>query len=205
MSFSSEEKQKNPSKAFWEFSSAKKQFLAWNKEKEKAIALPLPAHFVVLDQVHSISGYSDQYHSGGYSNEVHNLKTEPLTVKTFKGGFEETGLYGDIKDKCSSIGLKYTKVLYILYKPQGKDVYALYNLKLTGAANNAWIDAAIDTKKNVVVIKNEFIEQKKGTNTYSVPVFDFVDMNEEFAAEAMRVDSEILQPFFRGKASEREE
>jgi hypothetical protein len=202
MSFSDKEKVKNPAKAFFEFKSKKKAFVAYHKETEKEIALPLPARFVVLDELHCFTGYAKKYRSGGYSNEIHNIETEELTVKTFppKGDpnattFSKTGLYKDIEVECKGLGLKYTKSLYILYNVPNKG-YALYNLKLHGSALGKWFDANINTKKNVVVIKDEFPQETNGDNVYNVPVFESVEMGEDFREEAMKADKEILKPYF---------
>jgi len=206
--FGDPEKKKNPSKAFFTFESAKKAFVYYNKEKKEDIKLPLPAHLVILDELHTVSGFVEANRSGAYSNEVKHLKKEILNVKTFKPGVEIQGYWDDIKAECKSLGIKYCKSLYCLYrKPDGK--YSIINIKLHGGANNAWIDSAngykdangkvtprkFDVRSQVVLIKDEFEERKKGTNVYSIPVFEGVDMNDEFRDEAIKAVTEELKPY----------
>jgi hypothetical protein len=91
----------NPAQKFIEFKGDTGQFQYFDKslgEKGENVVLKQPFFFIVLDELSTISGYSDKLGSGFYSNEVHSLNDEILKVKSFKGGFSTTGKYKDIKD-----------------------------------------------------------------------------------------------------------
>lgn len=166
-----------PAKKKIEFKSSAKCFLYYDKDEKKNVLVPLPFEFIVIDEFACITGYHESSSSGIWSNEVKNTKTEPLTVKAFKGGQIAEGLYQDIKDTVKSQGGKYTKSLYIMYDGE------LCNLKLSGAGfsgyedknkvtHGGWIMAGkLDSTKKKIVV-NTTIEGKKGTNVYDVPLFE---------------------------------
>lgn len=186
----------NPAELFFEFKSAKKGFYAYDRNTKDDVAMELTARFIVLDTLSCITGYSDKYACGAFSNEVHSLDKEPLSVRTFKGGYSKSGYYKEIKDEISALGLNYTKSLYVLLIAGKRNV--LCNIKLSGSALNEWIDAKLDTRRNVVVIENSFVEKKKGATVYSVPVFSTVEMPDDLVQEAIAADK-ILQQYFKDK------
>jgi len=187
----------NPVKKFYEFKSDEKRFTYYDKSTSKDVELKLPAYFIVLDQLSTIGGYSEKYKSRGYSNEVRNIKNDVLNVKTFKGDFSSTGLYDDIKDGLGNIGLRYSKSLYC-WVINEKETNELINIRLTGAALTAWIDAKINTHKNVVEISNEFSIGKKGKTEYNIPVFKAHELPDNLVEEAINADKE-LQEFLNKK------
>lgn len=189
----------NPAKRFYEFKSDDKQFVYYDKEQQKKVPMELPAYVVVLDELSSISGFNEKFNCGIYSNEVKNVKSDILYVKSFKGDFAKEGLYHDIKGDVNSAGGKYTKSLYALLILRNED-NVIVNIKLNGAALNAWIDSKIDTQKNIVCINNKFNEGKKGKVIYHTPVLTAHDITDEIAKEAIEADK-VLQEYFKSKFS----
>jgi hypothetical protein len=208
--FGDKEKQKNPAKAFFEFSSSKKGFVYYDKESKKDVHLPLPAHLVILDQLHTVSGFVEQNQSGAFGTEVRDIGSRKIRVRTFKKGVDFEGYWNDIKGECKTLGIKYTKSLYCLYrKPDGN--YSIINIKLAGGANNAWIDSSggvkdkdtgqltappkFDARKDVVVISDQFEDRKKGNTEYIVPVFNKAEMNDGFREKAIEAVENELRPY----------
>lgn len=189
----------NPAKRFIEFKSAKKQFVYYDKESGSNVEVALPFSFVVLDELSTISGYSDTHECSIFSNEVKNITTDELTVKSHKGGFREQGLYNDIKGNIKAAGGKFAKSLYCLDVSTGDIV----NLKLDGAAMSTWIDAKLNTHANVIHISKDFEEKKKGATVYSVPVFEATELIDAIHEDAVKAD-QALQVYFKAKFAKEE-
>lgn len=161
----------NPAEHFFEWRSGKVQF--YDKEKKESITIPLPFTFIVIDQLHTITGYSDEDESGFWSNEIRSLRDE-FNVRTKKG----TQYYGTYKNSQGSVlvprGARYTKSVYIAHKNKSGE-YLLGNLKLAGAALTAWIEVTngVDFRKNKISITGS-TEGKKGATTYQIPTIMIV-------------------------------
>lgn len=186
----------NPASKFIEFKSDNKAFEYWDKEEKKNKQLPLPLRFIVLDELATITGYNDDNRCGFYSNEVHSTAKEPLTVRTFKGNDSWDGLYSDIKGDVKAAGGKFAKSMYCMLV----DDYDLVNIKLQGAALSEWMDAKIDTRRNVICVGAEFKEGHKGKTVYNIPIFTTETVPDNVNKMAVEQD-EILQQYFKDKAS----
>jgi hypothetical protein len=168
MSFSNPTPQ-NPAQHFFEWRNGQISF--YDKEKKENIKIPLPFEFIVLDQLHTITGYSDEDESGFWSNELKSLSGS-FNVRTKKG----TQYYGPYKNaagiKQVPTGAKYTKSIYIAHTNKAGELI-LGNLKLTGAALTAWIDTlkGVDFTKSKIAITGS-TEGKKGATTYAIPTFE---------------------------------
>jgi hypothetical protein len=188
----------NPSQRFLEWGGKKTLLSYWDKEQEKNIEVPIPFTFLLLEELSTITGYSDTEKSGIYSNEVKSTKTEELEVKYFKGGTLDKGLYENIKYKVKSLSGKYTKSLYIAMKIDGK--LQIANLKLSGACIGVWIDfcSSTDQKQRMskAICIAETKVETKGENTYQVPVFQLKETTPETDAQAIELDKQ-LQAYFK--------
>lgn len=179
----------NPASHFYEWRSGK---LVWyDKEAQKTNEVKLPFSFLVLDELHTITGYSDADESGFWSNETRSTKDE-FTVRTKKG----TRYVGAYKNDQYIVqvpqGARYTKSVYIAEKSGAG--YVISNLKLTGAALTAWIEFAGKHKvQNGKVLLTGSTEGKKGATTYHIPTFEYTSATpaEDEAAIALDKDLQV--------------
>lgn len=162
----------NPAVKFIECRGGEGRFTYYKKsetagEKGEQIEVPLPIKFVVIDELSTITGFNDDLQAGIYSNEVHNLKKEILSVRTFKGNKGVIGRYDEIKAGIKEMGGKFAKSIYALMIT-GKEV-ELVNFKVSGSFLNAWIEAKINIDIYGILI-DSFTEKKKGSNKYFEPI-----------------------------------
>jgi len=196
-------KLQNPCQKFIDIKSDKGQLVYWDKENERQVEIPLPIHFIVLDELSTITGYNKKHDCGLYSNEVHNITSEILKVKTFKGGESVTGLYQDIKFEVNSLGGKYTKSVYAMLVQKGNT--EMVNFKFKGAAFSAWVDKKINTDQFIVAITG-FKDETNGNTDYKVPIFKAFKLTNELNKQAIEMDK-ILQVYlkeYKAQGSEKE-
>ena len=185
----------NPAEVFLEWESKKSYFKWYDKKLEKEHIIQLPFAAVLLDQLATVTGFNDSLQCRIYSNEVRSTKADRMRIKSFKQpGINEEGLYRDIIHKAT--GAKFAASLYLLAKIDGKPVIA--NLKLSGAACNAWIDFYNKNKRELT--SNGFVfmgtsKEKKGGNEYNKPLIELVEVQPATLAKAIELDSTILQPY----------
>jgi len=191
----------NPAVKFFRWAGGNGELVHYDKEQEKEVVEKLPFNFLVLDQLATIAGFSDEDQSGFWSNEVRNTKTDELTVRTSKGT-KFTGLYADLQGDRNCNGAKYAKSVYIAYR-EG-DVLTIGNFKIFGAALTSWIDFC--KKKNVlkiaVSLTGKSDVQTKGKTEYYLPEFDAQPVKPEDDAAANVLDGELqsyLQQYFASK------
>lgn len=198
----SQPKINNPCKKFIEFKGDAGVFQHYDKENKKNVTIPYPISFIVLDELSTIKGFNEASASGIYANEVHSVKYQTLTVRTFKGNNSISGLYADIKDQVKSIGGKYCKSIYaaLIHKDQSLE---LVNFQLTGAAFKAWVDKVVDPSEFVVTIKGTH-EGKKGKVVYQIPEYHAAALPEELKEKAIDMDHK-LQEFLKSKKAEHKE
>ncbi len=159
----------NPAEHFFEWRNGTVQF--YDKEQAKAITIPMPFTFIVLDELHTVTGYSDQDQSGIWANEARSTR-EDFTVRT-KRGVKYVGPYKNDQgiNQVAAFGGRYTKSIYIAHPNRAGDLI-LGHLKLTGAALTAWIDFSKQhsTTSGKISITGS-TEGKKGATTYQIPTF----------------------------------
>lgn len=167
----------------------------YDKDNGINVEVDLPFSFLVLDELVTITGFSDSEQSGFWSNEVRDLKESELVVRT-KRGVRVRGSYNAIKDEAKSMGAKYAKSVYIAYKNDEGEL-VIGNIKMAGAALNAWIEFGkkFDTEKCAVMI-TEAQQAKKGKNVYFTPVFEGRNVNDATDKEAKALDDQ-LQSYLR--------
>jgi len=162
----------NPTSKFLEWKSNNKSLSYYDKETKQNVEVKLPLTFIVLEEYHKISGFSDSDQTGIYSNEVLQIGTEEMEVKTFKGRIISKGLYKDIKGAVNSAGGNYHKSIYAVTK-EGE----LINISLKGAAVSKW--SKLVEKGAWKRLSDEWIsiesaeDHKKGMVKYSTPNFVF--------------------------------
>lgn len=180
---------KNPSQRFMQWSGGKGNINYWDKENEEKVIVELPLTFLVLDELNTITGFSEADHSGFWSNEVKSLKQE-LVVKT-KAGTKVRGKYADISDQLKAMGGKYTKSVYIAFYSNEKELI-IGNFKFSGASLTAWIE--FNKKFDVYSCAVKIIgskPEKKGATNYFTPVFSTVEVSTETENESKILDTEL--------------
>lgn len=207
---------KNPAERFIQWKGGAKEIQAANgktsyeggklvwydKEAEQENEIALPFSFIVLDELSTITGFSEKDQSGFWSNEVRNLASDVLTVKS-KGGTVAVGVYGAISDAIKSKGAKYAKSVYIAFKNDEGEL-AIGNLKIAGAALTAWIEfqKKFDVEQCAVFVTDKPKLGKKGSNHYFMPVFEGQKLADSTKVTAVKLDEELqnyLNSYFNRK------
>ena len=169
----------NPATKFIEFKGDKGIFQYYDKslDEPKNVELQMPFFFIVLDELSTISGYSEKLETSFYSNEVHSLSEDTLKVKTFKGGFTAVGKYSEIKDNLIANGAKFAKSVYAMLVIDAK-TFELVHFKFTGAAFGSWIEKKFNVQDFGVQVK-ETKQGKKGSVKFQMPVFERVNISKD--------------------------
>lgn len=184
---------KNPSTRFIDWhggEDATDRLTYWDKEQETSIGVPLPFSFLVLDELHTVTGFNDAQHSGYWANEVKDLKNDIIVVRT-KQGIQAKGTYDQIK-ALNLNGLKYAKSVYVGYYDDANEL-AIGNIKLAGAALTAWIEfnKRFNVEQCAVQLLKADGPYKKGSTTYYVPVFDGRAVSPETDKRWVELDREL--------------
>jgi len=163
----------NPATKFIEWKSDNKAFSFYDKVKKENVELPLPVRFVFLEHYHTVKGWDDKSASGITANEVFSIGSEPMTVRSFKGGEIAKGLYKDIKVKAQDAGGVYHRSIYCMDEDGN-----LVNLSLKGTGVQAYSEFFKDHKKDIEGANwfgvEEFTSGKKGAVKYHSPVFKVI-------------------------------
>ena len=190
----------NPTSKFLEWKSNNKSFSYYDKDNKQNVEVKLPLTFMVLEEYHKIAGFSDSDQTGIYSNEVLQIGTEEMEVKTFKGRIISKGLYKDIKGAVNAAGGNYHKSIYAVTK-EGE----LINISLKGAAVSKW--SKLVEKGAWKRLADEFIsvesaeDHKKGMVKYSTPNFAFntslSDAEYKMVEEKATLLQEYMNKYFK--------
>ncbi len=192
------ERPSNPALRFIEWQGSEGHFYYYDKNATNPnpaknganVTIPLPFAFLVLDQLATITGWSDADQSGIWSNEVRNIKTEILSIRT-KKGLQIEGTYENVKGKVS--GADYTKTVYVGFFDENKALQ-IGCIKMAGAALNAWIEFA--KGKNVcegAIRVDSFSEGQKGAVKYKMPVFTAFNCKPETNDAAVELDKKLQE------------
>lgn len=161
----------------------------YDKAEAQEYEVDLPFRFTVLDELHTITGFSEKDHSGFWSNEVRDLK-DKLVVKT-KAGTIAQGAYGDISDRIKALGAKYAKSVYIAFKDESGEL-VIGNIKFSGASLTAWIEFQKKFDVSVAAVSIEGGKKaKKGATIYFTPIIDGLNLNAQTKKEAIKLDEEL--------------
>lgn len=162
-------KSSNPTTKYLEWKSNDKSFSYYDKSKGENVKVELPFKFVFLQHYHTVKGWSDASGSGIYANEVYFIGSEPMSVKSFKGGVIAEGLYKDIKPAITNAGGKYHRSVYVMLEDG-----SLANISFKGAVVREW-SIFMENNANSCDVKwvevNTANEQKKGSVKYTTPDF----------------------------------
>lgn len=183
-------KSANPTSKYLEWKSNDKSFSYYDKAAGKNVKVELPLKFLFLQNYHTVKGWNDSSESGIYSNEVFFIGSEPMTVRSFKGGVIAEGLYKDIKPVIINAGGKYNRSIYVMLEDG-----TVANISLKGSAVRQWSDFMESNKGSV---ENQFIEvltsndEKKGSIKYSTPNFTMgSDLTKTQSLKADNVTAEL--------------
>ena len=186
------ETKRNPAARWYQWSAKNGNVSYYDKDKKQSVDVTLPFGFILLDELSTIKGWHDASDSGISSNEVRNMRLDPLVVKSFKGGELANGLYSDIKDRIAAIGGHYVTNLYIASKIDGQ--LKLASLQLGGAALSSWFEfrkaSGQEIYKGAIQI-NGFKEGKKGAVSFKTPSFKMVPLSEESNELALELDRQL--------------
>jgi hypothetical protein len=178
----------NPATRFFSWKGSEGNLVWYDKEKKHNFVMNLPFEFIVLDQLHTITGFSDIDQSSYWSNEIRNITTDNLIVRTSRG-IHTIGLYKEIADERGR-GAKYAKSVYIAYKEKGSFVIA--NIKMSGSALTAWINFCKTC--NVLNGKTRLTgseEGHKGTTIFQIPTFEYDHYEGDEYSIAVDLDKKL--------------
>lgn len=200
----------NPAKFFYEWVGSKgclKYFDKSKGEKGEQVLVQLPFTFLVLDRLSTIKGFSDDDQSGFWSNEIRDIKSEKLTVRT-KKGIVGTDYYRNLAP-ILNLGACYSQSVYIAVKDE-KGNFTICNFSIHGSAIGEWINLCKgkDIYKYAVTIASAN-PAKKGATSYFTPVFKLnPTISPETEAKAVELDKELqeyLTAYFNRNKSEQQE
>jgi hypothetical protein len=209
---------RNPSTRWFEWAGGDDGgYVRWYDKDAKAdVKVDGAFTFLLLDELSTVKGWHEQSESSIYANEVRDLRSDALVVKSFKGGELASGLYTTIKDRIVAKGGHYHGSIYIAYRDD--EGLKLGNLGLKGAALSAWMEfkKSAPSKKDAAGknVKAYFVDAvtvvgyeqaKKGGTTYRVPKFALKAVSEETNTKALELDAELqtfLADYFKRPKAE---
>jgi hypothetical protein len=159
---------------------------AYDKDSKSKIKLGNMS-FVVLKEKNCLDGFLAAKGCGAWSNEVTDLKTEPITVM-YKddGNFKpfKTGMYADIVEEMKSHGIKYHKVIYAMVV-ESSDVKTgtIVRLMFKGAAASSWFKLSSQDKHGLVALTGSE-DGQTGAVRYKIPTFKASPITEEADKQA---------------------
>ena len=192
-----EQKSTNPTSKFLEWKSNNKSFSFYNKELKQNEEVKLPLTFLVLEEYHTIKGFSDSDQTGIYANEILQISAEEFEVKTFKGRVIAKGVYSDIKQVVNSAGGNYNKSIYAVTK-EGD----LINISFKGAAVSKY--SQFTEKGAWKRLKDEWVtiedaeDHKKGMVSYSTPNFKFNTSLTDYEFKIVEAKANELEAYMDG-------
>ncbi len=198
----------HPCERWYEWNGAKGNLRYYDRENKVQIEVDIPFGFILLDQVAAIRGWSDKFESGIYSNEVKDTRSEPLTVKYFKGGEFAKGLYAEIKDTVLAAGGHFVLNCYVAFGDTGNRDIGVGSLRLgsiqfKGAALSAWMEFEKKNRKDAWKKRiriTGYKEGKKGSITFRTPEFEIEEISKEDDEEATLLDRGLqtyLKSYFK--------
>lgn len=189
---------KNPAVRWIEWNGEKGVFRYYDKEsdlEDKNIEFS-DLTFLFLDRVGVVTGWSEAYKSGIYSNQVRSSKKESLVVSAFNksDGPIAEGFWADIKDLVNTKGGKFTANIYAAMKIKG--VLSIVCIQFKGAALNAWSDFEKNAGENIIKKAVKFsgsTEGKKGRVVFFTPNFTLIDVSPETDKAAVELDKQLQE------------
>lgn len=189
----------SPVQKYLKWKGSEGKLIYWDKDNEKEVEIVDP-EFIVLDELSTIRGYSEEYEKPIYANEVRSLRTEKLFVTA--GGKEIVhGVYDEIKDTIKAKGGRFAKNCYILLKT--KDGWEFDAVTWIGASVGAWFDKEVNTNVNAVKITGKK-EEKKGATKFFIPLFEEVSIDKDDMVYAIE-QNQKLQEYLKTRHNEKVE
>jgi hypothetical protein len=149
--------------------------------------------------VGAVGGWDQQEDCAIYSNEVRNLATDVLVVKSRKNGELARGPWKEVKGAVTAYGGRYEQRVYLGYRgPTG--ALQIGVLPLSGIALKAWLEAGKTHKKALLDGAVEItgsVSGRKGSVTYHEPTFGVRAIDAQTHQQAVALDME-LQQWMRG-------
>ena len=190
-------KNSNPTSKFLEWKSSNKSFSFYDKVNKQNVEVKLPLTFLVLEEFHTIKGFSDADQTGIYANEILQISAEEFEVKTYKGRVIAKGVYSDIKQVVNSAGGNYNKSIYAVTKDGD-----LINISFKGAAVSKW--SQFTEKGAWKKLKDEWVtiedaeDHKKGMVSYSTPNFKFNTSLTDYEFKIVEAKANELESYMDG-------
>lgn len=186
---------KRPCNKYLEWNSTDKCFTYYDKEQGKEVKEELPLKFIKLKELSTIKGWHNESNSGIWSNEVENVSTRPLHVRSFKGGDIVKGLYSDIKPEIEKEGGYFVKSIY------GVDgTGEIINIQLKKSALGAYSSFIKEEgdKRSLTewIVIPEHEDRRNGAISYSIPKFEYLkELTKDEIGEADDKYRELMEYF----------
>lgn len=199
-----QQKSSNPATKFLEWKSNEQKFSYYDKEAQENVLVDIPFKFLVMEEFHTVKGWNDADKKYIWSNEVLQVGTDVLTVKTYKPRTIAQGVYKEIKSQIRDAGGYYCKSMYVMLEDG-----SIVNIMLKGSAISEWSEfigkGAWKRLKDEWVTIESAEKKKKGATVYYVPKFKFEtslsDKDFKMAQESATVLKEYFDSYF-GKDDE---
>jgi hypothetical protein len=200
----------NPALRFFKWSGGDGILSYYDKEKKENIEVPTPFTFLLLDTFTTIKGFNEKAGENIWANEIKDLKTQKLNVRSGKTTFE-LGFYADIKDSVVAKGGGYAQSCYICYKENGELVIG--NITMQGSSFSGgthkpedknmkdieiggWLSFAKTFKaeiydKAVQIVGKDDRICTNGKVKFYAPVFKLIDTTPETNAKAIELTQKL--------------
>ncbi len=200
----------NPCNKWFKWKGSTGAVAYYDKLTKQDVEVQLPFTFLLLDVLSTIKGYDEGSKQSIWSNEVRDIKSSILTVKS---GSEVliSGNYATVREKAIAAGGGYAASCYIAFFDENKKLQ-IGNMTMTGSSLGggvhkpadknmkdievgAWIEFTKNFKneiykKAIVVSKDERICTQGATKFYC-PKFSLKDVSEETDKAAIELNNEL--------------
>jgi hypothetical protein len=193
----------NPCTRWFEWQGGNGNLRYYDKENKTNVEVTVPFDFILLDRLATVKGWHDASEASIYANEVHDTRSEPFIVKSFK--MREPiaeGFYSDIKDKVKANGGKFTLNCYMAFTDEKREL-ALGSIQFHGSALQAWMEFEKENRANIYKSGIQIVESKsgkKGGIKYQTPVFKLLGLPQDVNDAATGLDvqlQEYLRNYFK--------
>lgn len=191
-----------PINKWYEWSSANKTVITYDKETKKKVPSNLPFKFLVLDRVSSIKGYNKTRGCGIKSNFFRNKKDIVKIKYADNNELIIEGAYGeeDVQDKIKAKGGKYTINVFFMDSECKISV-----LQLNGCAVAPFFDFSNGTdltKSPLAFISgSKYVKPDQGPD-FNRPIFGSIpEIKKETLDKAIELDKQLQLYFNQGVAS----
>lgn len=176
----------------WAGASNTGHFKYWDGSAEVAVKTMT---FVPLAQRQAVAGWSEKDNTTAWSNEVEDLREEPLSVKVRVNDEIKViaeGLYADIKESLKELGVKYHRHIFgLVVDSDSVEPGTVIRIALKGGASFAWSNFLKSGGASNGVKVAGFEDKKKGAVQYRVPVFQPYQLTPDEESEAQEAEAEV--------------